>query len=152
MFVCAHARVWACGDVSVCVSVNECVCVYVKENGEGSLRVVDGEDAVLIFQCIVANESGRLSVECLLQSTTQFLGVAGKPSLCTPYHVWLVSQVKCYLQMSDMMEEAELKEAMEVVESTNLKYFTKDMISKFMALKGSFLANTGKYVATVAIV
>ena len=53
-------------------------------------------------------------------------------------------QVKCYLQMSGMMEEAELQEAMEVVESTNLKYFTKDMISKFMALKGSFLAQTGK--------
>ncbi len=46
--------------------------------------------------------------------------------------------------MTGMMEEAELQEAMEVVESTNLKYFTKEMISKFMALKGSFLAHTGK--------
>lgn len=46
--------------------------------------------------------------------------------------------------MSELMEEGELQEAMEVVESTNLKYFTKEMISKFMSLKGSLLARTGK--------
>lgn len=46
--------------------------------------------------------------------------------------------------MSGMMEEAELQEAMDVIESTNLKYFTKEMIAEFLALKGSFLAQTGK--------
>lgn len=53
-------------------------------------------------------------------------------------------QVKCYLQMSSLMEATELKEAMDVIESTNLKYFTKEMVAEFMALKGSFLAQTGK--------
>lgn len=48
--------------------------------------------------------------------------------------------------MCGMMEETELQEAMEVIESTNLKYFTKEMIAEFLSLKGSFLAHTGKYV------
>jgi transformation/transcription domain-associated protein len=42
------------------------------------------------------------------------------------------------------MDEPALQEAMEVIESTNLKYFTKEMIAEFMSLKGSFLAQTGK--------
>ena len=54
--------------------------------------------------------------------------------------------MKCYLQMSDLMEESELQEAIEVIESTNLKYFTKEMIAEFLALKASFLAQIGKYV------
>ena len=52
-------------------------------------------------------------------------------------------KVKCYLQMSSLMENNELQEAMEVIESTNLKYFTKEMVAEFMALKGSFLAQIG---------
>ena len=35
-------------------------------------------------------------------------------------------------------------QALEFIESTNLKYFSKDMISEFLALKGAFLAMTGK--------
>ena len=46
--------------------------------------------------------------------------------------------------MSGLMEDSELQEAMEVIDSTNLKYFTKEMIAEFMALKGSFLAQIGK--------
>ena len=46
--------------------------------------------------------------------------------------------------MSGLMEEVELEEAMDVIDSTNLKYFTKEMIAEFMSLKGSFLAQIGK--------
>ena len=74
----------------------------------------------------------------LLHLTTS--SFSSSPSL---FHPPLL-QVKCYLQMSDIMEEAELQEAMEVIESTNLKYFTKEMIAEFLSLKGSFLAQTGK--------
>lgn len=35
---------------------------------------------------------------------------------------------------------------MEVIESTNLKYFTKEMTAEFYALKGMFLAQINKYV------
>ena len=41
------------------------------------------------------------------------------------------------------MEDNELQEALDVIESTNLKYFTKDQIAEFMALKGSFIAQLG---------
>lgn len=58
----------------------------------------------------------------------------------------LYVQVKCYIQMSSAMEPTELQDALEVIESTNLKYFTKEMIAEFMALKGSFLAHIGRYV------
>ncbi|XP_014681160.1 PREDICTED: transformation/transcription domain-associated protein-like [Priapulus caudatus] len=53
-------------------------------------------------------------------------------------------QVMCYLQMAGAMGKAELQEGLEVIESTNLKYFTKDMTAEFYALKGMFLAQTGR--------
>ena len=46
------------------------------------------------------------------------------------------------------MESSELQDALEVIESTNLKYFTKDMIAEFLALKGSFLTIIGRYSCT----
>ena len=60
-------------------------------------------------------------------------------------------QVKCYIQMSGAMEPNELQDALEVIESTNLKYFTKEMIAEFMALKGSFLAHIGRCVCACVI-
>ncbi|KAL3832377.1 hypothetical protein ACJMK2_024027 [Sinanodonta woodiana] len=53
-------------------------------------------------------------------------------------------QVKCYLQMSSTMGKNELNEGLEVIESTNLKYFTKEMTAEFYALKGMFLAQIGR--------
>ena len=46
--------------------------------------------------------------------------------------------------MSSVMEPSELQEALDVIESTNLKFFGKDLIAEFMALKGSFLAQIGR--------
>ncbi|RWS25705.1 transformation/transcription domain-associated protein-like protein, partial [Leptotrombidium deliense] len=53
-------------------------------------------------------------------------------------------QVKCYLQLSVTMGKNELQEGLEVIESTNLKYFTKEMTAEFYALKGMFLAQIGR--------
>ncbi|KAJ8314001.1 hypothetical protein KUTeg_008562 [Tegillarca granosa] len=53
-------------------------------------------------------------------------------------------QVKCYLQMSGALGKSELNEGLEVIESTNLKYFTKEMTAEFYALKGMFLAQIGR--------
>ncbi|XP_064648217.1 transformation/transcription domain-associated protein-like isoform X2 [Lineus longissimus] len=53
-------------------------------------------------------------------------------------------QVKCYLQMAGVMGKTELQEGLEVIESTNLKYFTKEMTAEFYALKGMFLAQIGR--------
>ncbi|XP_033101198.1 transformation/transcription domain-associated protein-like isoform X1 [Anneissia japonica] len=53
-------------------------------------------------------------------------------------------QVKCYLQMAGTMGKQELQEGLEVIESTNLKYFNKEMTAEFYALKGMFLAQVGR--------
>jgi len=36
-------------------------------------------------------------------------------------------------------------QGLDVIESTNLKYFPKDMTSEFYALKGVFLSQIGRY-------
>ena len=41
-----------------------------------------------------------------------------------------------------------LCQGLEVIESTNLKYFTKEMTAEFFALKGMFLAHIGRYSPT----
>lgn len=53
-------------------------------------------------------------------------------------------QVKCHLQMAGSLGKPELNEGLEVIESTNLKYLTKEMTAEFYALKGMFLAQTGR--------
>ena len=35
-------------------------------------------------------------------------------------------------------------QGLEVIESTNLKYFSKEMTAEFFALKGMFLAHIGR--------
>ncbi|XP_037947653.1 transcription-associated protein 1 isoform X2 [Teleopsis dalmanni] len=53
-------------------------------------------------------------------------------------------QVKCYLQMPPSAGRSELNEALEVIESTNLKYFTADMNAEFYVLKGMLLSQIGR--------
>ncbi|XP_011505966.1 PREDICTED: transformation/transcription domain-associated protein [Ceratosolen solmsi marchali] len=53
-------------------------------------------------------------------------------------------QVKCYLQMASVSGKNELQEGLEVIESTNLKYFTKEMTAEFYALKGMLLSQIGR--------
>ncbi|XP_027217728.2 transformation/transcription domain-associated protein isoform X2 [Penaeus vannamei] len=55
-------------------------------------------------------------------------------------------QVKCYHQMATAtgMGKNELQGGLEVIESTNLKFFNKDMTAEFYALKGMFLAQLGR--------
>lgn len=52
-------------------------------------------------------------------------------------------QVKCYLQMAAVSGRVELSEALEVIESTNLRYFSREMTAEFLALKGLLLAQSG---------
>lgn len=53
-------------------------------------------------------------------------------------------QVKCYLQLAGVMGKNECMQGLEVIESTNLKYFTREMTAEFYALKGMFLAQINK--------
>ena len=53
-------------------------------------------------------------------------------------------QVKCYVQTAASLGKNELQTGLDVIESTNLKYFSKDMTAEFYALKGMLLAQIGK--------
>uniref|UniRef100_UPI00358FE8D5 transformation/transcription domain-associated protein-like isoform X3 n=1 Tax=Myxine glutinosa TaxID=7769 RepID=UPI00358FE8D5 len=53
-------------------------------------------------------------------------------------------QVKCYLQVAGVMGKNECMQGLELIESTNLKFFTKEMTAEFYALKGMFLAQINK--------
>merc|ERR1719340_74765 len=53
-------------------------------------------------------------------------------------------QVKCYVQTAVSLGKNELQEGLDVIESTNLKYFTKQMTAEFYALKGMLQAQIGK--------
>lgn len=52
-------------------------------------------------------------------------------------------QVKCYLQIASVNGREELPAALEVIESTNLRYFSREMTAEFLALKGLLLAQMG---------
>lgn len=53
-------------------------------------------------------------------------------------------QVKCYVQLASVNGKTELQEGLEVIEFTNLKFFTKEMTAEFYALKGMLLAQIGR--------
>ncbi|XP_055838887.1 transcription-associated protein 1 isoform X2 [Episyrphus balteatus] len=53
-------------------------------------------------------------------------------------------QVKCNIQMASVGRRAELNEALEVIESTNLKYFSPENNAELYALKGLLLAQIGR--------
>eukprot|EP00118_Oscarella_pearsei_P018052 m.182608 g.182608 ORF g.182608 m.182608 type:complete len:3843 (+) comp39295_c0_seq28:119-11647(+) len=53
-------------------------------------------------------------------------------------------QVKCYLQTGCNGSKHELQEGLDLVESTNLKFFSKEMTSELFTQKGTFLAQLGR--------
>ncbi|XP_011636974.1 transformation/transcription domain-associated protein [Pogonomyrmex barbatus] len=109
-----------------------------------------------------ANHS-LLGVHASMQAIIHFGKIARKQNLCgvcldslvkiynSPTSVPMVDcfqkirqQVKCYLQMATMGGQNELQEGLEVLESTNMGYFTKEMIAEFYALKGLLQSQLGR--------
>ncbi|XP_049942725.1 transformation/transcription domain-associated protein [Schistocerca serialis cubense] len=56
----------------------------------------------------------------------------------------LRQQIKCYVQLSTVAGRPELKEALDLIESTNLKYFTREMTAELYSLKGMLLSQLGR--------
>lgn len=54
-------------------------------------------------------------------------------------------QVKCYLQMPTSPDQSELLDGLEIIECTNLKFLTKEMVAEFHAMKGIFLTHLGRH-------
>lgn len=55
-------------------------------------------------------------------------------------------RIKCYLQMATMGggSQSELQEGLDVIESTDMRYFTKEMVAEFYAMKGLLLSHLGR--------
>lgn len=53
-------------------------------------------------------------------------------------------QVKCYLQMATMGGQTELQEGLDMLESTNMSFFTKEMIAELCAWKGLLQSQLGR--------
>ena len=52
-------------------------------------------------------------------------------------------QVKCHLQMAITSGTKELQEGLEVMESSDISFFSNEMTSEFLALKGMLLSQLG---------
>ncbi|XP_032685098.1 transformation/transcription domain-associated protein [Odontomachus brunneus] len=53
-------------------------------------------------------------------------------------------RVKCYMQMATMSGQNELQEGLDVIECTDMRYFSKEMTAEFYALKGLLLSQLGR--------
>lgn len=54
-------------------------------------------------------------------------------------------QIKCFLQMPVSPDNSELLDGLDVIECTNLQYFTKEYVSEFYTYKGMFLSRLGRH-------
>ncbi|KAK7918963.1 hypothetical protein WMY93_010247 [Mugilogobius chulae] len=84
------------------------------------------------------NNNAMLGVHASASAIIQYGKIGRKQGLK------IRQQVKCYLQLAGVMGKNECMQGLEVIESTNLKYFTKEMTAEFYALKGMFLAQINK--------
>ncbi|CAL1526416.1 unnamed protein product [Lymnaea stagnalis] len=53
-------------------------------------------------------------------------------------------QVKCYMHMGGSLNKSEFTEGLDVIEVTNLKFFTKEMMAELYAMKGYFLQHLNR--------
>jgi transformation/transcription domain-associated protein len=54
-------------------------------------------------------------------------------------------EIKCYIDTFDYLTSKQASEMLDVIEATNLRYFTKENVSELISLKASFLQLCNKY-------
>lgn len=54
-------------------------------------------------------------------------------------------EIKCYINTFEFLNPQQAAEIMDLIEATNLKYFTKDNVAELLSLKGQFLQTYGKF-------
>ena len=109
------------------------------QNNPSMLGVHASAQAIIHFGKIARKHN--LTSVCL-ESLTQIYSIASVPIV--DCYQKIRQQVKCYVQTAATLGKNELQEGLDVIESTNLKYFTKDMTAEFYALKGMLQAQIGK--------
>ena len=110
-----------------------------QTNNQSMLGVHASAQAIIHFGKIARKQN--LTSVCL-ESLSRIYTIASVPIVDCFQKIR--QQVKCYVQTAATLGKNELQEGLDVIESTNLKYFTKDMTAEFYALKGMLLAQIGK--------
>ena len=54
-------------------------------------------------------------------------------------------ETKCYISAYEYLYPPQINEIFELLESTNLKYFTRENVAELLSLKAQFLQTSGKY-------
>ena len=109
------------------------------QNNQSMLGVHARAQAIIHFGKIARKHN--LTSVCL-ESLSQIYTIASVPIVDCFQKI--CQQVKCYVQTAATLGKNELQEGLDVIESTNLKFFTKDMTAEFYALKGMLQAQIGK--------
>ena len=109
------------------------------QNNSSMLGVHASAQAIIHFGKIARKHN--LTSVCL-ESLTNIYNIPTVPIM--DCYQKIRQQVKCYVQTAATLGKNELQTGLDVIESTNLKYFSKDMTAEFYALKGMLLAQIGK--------
>lgn len=54
-------------------------------------------------------------------------------------------EIKCYINTFEYLTSKQAQDLLEVIEATNLRYFTKENVAELISLKAHFLQLCGKY-------
>uniref|UniRef100_UPI00359021B0 transformation/transcription domain-associated protein-like n=1 Tax=Myxine glutinosa TaxID=7769 RepID=UPI00359021B0 len=108
--------------------------------GSCALLAVHGSASAVIQYGKMARRQGLMGVA--LDSLSRIHTVPSMPVVdCFDK---IKQQVKYYQQLAGVKGTNECMQGLELIESTNLKLFTKEMAAEFFALKGKFLAQINK--------
>lgn len=110
-----------------------------QQSNHSMLGVHASAQAIILFGKIARKHN--LTSVCL-ESLSRIYTIASVPIVDCFQKIR--QQVKCYVQTAVTLGKGELQEGLEVIESTNLKYFMKEMTAEFYALKGMLLAQIGR--------
>jgi len=61
------------------------------------------------------------------------------------FNIKVKQEIKCYINTFEYLTSKQAQDLLEVIEATNLRYFTKENVAELISLKAHFLQLCGKY-------
>ncbi|GFN80649.1 transformation/transcription domain-associated protein [Plakobranchus ocellatus] len=111
-----------------------------NENSNNSMLGVHATAQSIIHFGKIARKHGLIGVS--LDALSRIHNIASVPVVDCFQKVR--QQVKCYMHMGGSLNKNEFTEGLEVIEVTNLKYFSKEMMAELYAMKGYFLQHLSR--------
>ncbi|XP_035826346.1 transformation/transcription domain-associated protein isoform X2 [Aplysia californica] len=111
-----------------------------SDNNSNSMLGVHATAQSIIHFGKIARKHGLVGVS--LDSLSKIHNITSVPVLDCFQKVR--QQVKCYMHMGTSLNKSEFTEGLDVIEVTNLKFFTKEMMAELYAMKGYFLQHLSR--------